>query len=109
MATTLSTDTLTITTTERTWRTTIESQAGADYILTAHRETVRKAGATLIAKDQNAGVVTRALSVVLGEEHICEDGTIVTPAHVAEALTAWIDGWRAADLAPAPEPDPEVV
>lgn len=99
MATTLSTEVLTVTSERRTWRIQIESSVGTVPTLTAHRELVKKVGADVLSKDQNAGVVNRSLAAVYSEEVICNDGTVVTPAHIAEALVQLIESWEIEDVA----------
>lgn len=103
MSITVASESVTLTTLRRTWRVQLETQLGTDYTLTAHRETVRKVGDTVVAKDQNAGVVSRALSVVADAEVTLHDGTVITPAHIAEALAAFIEAWEVEDNTPAPE------
>lgn len=99
MAISLGSRSRTIESLRRTWRVTIETALNTDYILTAHREVVKKEGMEMVAKDQNAGTVQRSLSKVLKEEYTCLDGTIVTPEHIAEALSALIDRWETEDSA----------
>lgn len=107
MATTLSTTDLgPLTAVRRTWRTNIESAVGAPVTITAHREELlRTEDLTIIKRDQNAGVVTRALSAVAGETVTLDDGTELTAVQVALAVEAFLEKWDAEDIAPAPAPE----
>lgn len=108
MATTLSTTDLgPLTTVRRTWRTTIESAVGAPVTITAHREELlRTEDLTIVKRDQNAGVITRALGAVAGETVTLGDGTELTAVQVALAVEAFLEKWDAEDLAPAPVEEP---
>ncbi len=106
MAIILSTDSLIVTTLRRTWRINVEVVLGADHVLTAHRELVKRAGDIVLSKDQNAGTITRTLSAVAAEMVELDDGTILTPAHVAEALAVLIERWEVEDLTPPTTPEP---
>ncbi len=99
----ISTEPLTVTTTERTWRVQIHCTEGADYVLEAFREQVRRADAVELGRNQNAGMVSRALSSVVGETYTCADGTVISVANLAEALAGFIEAWRTEDIEPPSE------
>lgn len=105
MAKHISSSSLTVDTERRTWRIQVECPKGASPTLQAHRELIRSVDGVIIARDQNAGTVVRALSVVAAEEIELHDGTVLTPAHIAEALVALIETWETEDEAPTPEPE----
>lgn len=99
---------LTVTTERRTWRINIEAAKGASPVLTAHRELIRTVDGEVIARDQNAGTVVRALAAVASEEIELQDGTVLTPAQIAEALVGLIEGWETEDETHAPALEPAV-
>lgn len=100
---------LTVDTVKRTWRVTVDCPVGASPHLTAHRELIRTVDGEVIARDQHAGTVTRTLSDVASEKVTLGDGTVLTPAHIAEALASTIEIWETEDetLAPTPVVDDE--
>ena len=109
MAIELGSQTVTLTSERRTWRTTIESPIGVSPHLTSHRELVQKVGSDIISQKQ-VGTVNRSLSSVAHQEVTLSDGKVVTPAMIAEALVALIEKWEAEDTpapVPAPEPAPD--
>lgn len=108
MATTPTTEQLTLTSQERTWRCQIETPFGSDYVLQAFRETVRTADGALFGQpDKNAGVVTRTLSNAAADTVTLASGKTVNVPELAEALVRHIEAWRAADLAPPVVEEPE--
>lgn len=105
MATEATSEQVTITTHERTWRVQIECALNSDYVLQAFRETVRSVdGIQLGQPDKNAGVVSRTLSEAAADRVTLTSGKTVTIAELAEALVKHIEAWRTEDLTPeAPE------
>lgn len=107
MAKHIDSSSLTVTTERRTWRINIEAAKNASPVLTAHRELIRTVDGEVIARDQSAGTVTRALSAVAAEKVTLQSGAVLTPAQIAEALVALIEAWEIEDETPAPAPAEE--
>lgn len=105
MAKNLGTASLTVSSERRTWRVQVDCVKGQSPVLTAHRELLRSVDGAVISRDQNAGVVSRSLAQVAAQEIILADGTVITPAHIAEALAAYIELWEEEDVAPPATPD----
>ncbi len=97
MAISLGSSSVTFESIRRTWRLNIETALGSDYFLTAHRELVKKDGSNVISKDPNVGVVSRALSASAAETFTCQDDTVISVAHIAEALAGLVDRWETED------------
>lgn len=106
MATTPTSESLTITTQERTWRLQIECPFNADYVLQAFRETIRSVDGEVLSKT-DAGQIVRTLSGAADDEVTLESGKTITIHEMAEALVKHIEAWRAEDLADDEEPAPE--
>lgn len=89
-----------ITTSEETWRTTIETAADQDPVWTAYRETtVRDDGGLVIATTPNAEV-RRSLDAV-GDETV--PGPVTTVYELNAAILALIDRWRDEDISAPPQ------
>ncbi|MBW7968107.1 hypothetical protein [Bradyrhizobium sp. BR 10289] len=98
MAITQGTETIAVTTQERTWRVNIETPIGVDPTVTVYRETVRTAAdGTLISRD--GGVpVTRRLSEVAAKSYSI-GGKTLTGAEIAGLIASVADTWRQEDIA----------
>lgn len=101
MASESTTENITVTSQERTWRVQIECPFEQDYVLQAFRETVRTVDGDLFGDpNKGAGVVTRALSQVRTDTVTLGSGKTVSIIELAEALVKHIEAWREADLEP---------
>jgi hypothetical protein len=105
MSISLGSESVTLSKERRTWRVNLECALGTDYTITAFRELVQRVGDTVIAKNQNVGTISRALSAVIAEEVTLQSGKTLTPAEIAEGLAAFLEAWEVEDNAPAEEPD----
>jgi hypothetical protein len=90
------TATVTVETTDRTWRTNIETAEGADPVLTFHREVVKKEGNAVVGREANA-VVTRNLSQIADQEF--EVGNSWVPvSEIFATLIVMADTFRQEDI-----------
>ena len=87
------TETVTLTTTERTWRVDIQTALDVDPIIMGHREIVKMDGETVSSKTP-AGLTMRYLSKVTDET---VPGTTLTVGQMVEAFAALIDKWCSED------------
>lgn len=92
------TETLTITTKERTWRINIETAKGGDPTVTVHRETVRTTPDGTIISKEPCGQVSRLLSVTAAQTFKI-GGAVYTMGEIAGVIAAIADAWRAEDIA----------
>lgn len=92
------TETVAITTEERTWRITIDTPKGADPTVTIHRQTVRSTpDGSVLAVDNINNPIRRSLSTIAKEE-ITVDGVTLSGVQTAAFLSAWADMWRQQDI-----------
>lgn len=104
-------ETLIVTTTERTWRTIIETPDRQDPSVEAFRETVRKtADGTVISRDKESVRVERSLSAAVANNDqvtvTFKGKEYVIPAVVmGMAIPAFIDLWRTQDKQRAADRD----
>jgi hypothetical protein len=99
MATDLGETVLTVKTSERTWRTEIESPLGAVPSITAHRETVRAAGGNVISRA--SGIQVGRSFADLGDDSVTVAGKSYSAKEIAAVIPAFIDKWRSEDIAAA--------
>lgn len=92
-------ETITVSTIHRTWRTEIESPVGGSVGITAHREEILATADRTIIKQGVIAPVKRALAAVLPEQVTLADGTVLTAAQTAEAVGLFIEKWAADDTA----------
>lgn len=93
--------TLTVRTSERTWRVEIETARGQVPTITAHRETIRVAGEDLISRETGI-VVRRSLDELeQSKDSVTAYGITVTALQMAALVAAFVDQWREQDLAAA--------
>lgn len=102
-AETVSTDTLTVTTTKRTWRIQIFTDYGSDYRAEFLREELKTLPDHSVLARAQLPTVARALSNVAAES-VTVNGKTITGAELAEALKKFGDKWAAEDLAAAEQP-----
>lgn len=91
------TETLAITTQERSWRITIETPKGGDPTVTVHRETVRTAPDGTIISKEPCGQVSRSLSVTAAQTFKV-GGNSYSVAEIAGVIAAIADAWRQEDI-----------
>jgi hypothetical protein len=97
MALALGTESVVVTSQERTWRINIETPLGGDPVVTIYRETVRTAvDGTLISRETAAGV-SRSLSDVAAQS-LSVAGNKYTTAEIAGVIAAIADTWRQEDI-----------
>lgn len=96
------TETIAVTSQERTWRINIETAKGADPVVTAFREVVKTAADGSVISHEAASSAERKLSTVL-KETITVPGTatVLTMAQLAATIAATADQWRTEDIAAA--------
>lgn len=88
-----------VTTQERTWRVNIETAKGADPVVTVFRELIKwTEDGTMISRGE-AQSATRSLSAVANDT-ITVPGTaiVITMAQVAATIAATADLWRQEDM-----------
>lgn len=106
MASNQGTETVSVTTQERTWRVNIETARHADPVVTGYREIVRTASdGSLIAAEQ-APQAERKLSAVAAQTLPFTAATagVITGLELAGLIAAWVDKWREEDIAvPVPQ------
>ncbi len=102
MARELPPEQLTIKPTERSWRINIETPRGQDYNITAFRETIGiEDGTNKVIYQKQDHSVSRYLTPIAAETVTLGNGTTLSAADVATALTLFIEKWRLEDLTPA--------
>jgi len=102
MSTTIGTETVAITTTERTWRVQIETPRGQDPVVVALREFIKTDPNGGVISQMQSGMTRRQLSAIASES-VTAGGVTVTYAQLAELIATAADTFRAQDLAqPAP-------
>lgn len=101
MAITIGTETLSITTEERTWRISIETPKNAVPVITVFRETVKSDAAGAIISKERTAQVSRAADVVAAEtqDFTPSQAGKITAAELAALIAARADLWREQDLA----------
>lgn len=104
-AETVSTDTLTVTTSKRTWRIQVFSDLGSDYRIEFLREEVKTLPEGQLLARTPLASSTRVLSAVQADAVTLTGGKTVTAAELAEALQRFGDKWAAEDAAPPPAPE----
>jgi|SRR5947209_9693779 len=94
------TETLAIKTQERTWRLTIETPKGGQYVATAYREVVRTTPDGTVISKEPSGMTSRVLSDVQAEVQPFTPAAAgwISGAELAGLLAARADAWRQADL-----------
>lgn len=96
------TQTLAVTTEERTWKVEVFCEKGADPIVRIHRQLVRtNAAGEVLSVDNNATVERRQSEV--GADSITATGVTVTGNQLAALVSAAADQWRTEDLAAIPQ------
>lgn len=89
MATNQTTETLTLTTEERTWRVECFCEDGTDYQMVIHREKLSKdASGNVIQRDRSLPTVTRTVSQVMGDKDALQ---------MLGLIKAKSDGWAQED------------
>lgn len=87
--------TVTVSKQRRTWRVNIETAINADPVVTGFRELVSKDANGNLTDEPNRNIpnprVDFALSQVHAETVALDDGTVLTGAQMAEAISKWID------------------
>ena len=102
MSTTIGTETVAVTTTERTWRVQIETPRGQDPIVVAFREFVKTDPNGGVISQMQSGMTRRQLSAISGQ-FVKAAGVTVTYAQLAELIAQAADDFRTQDLQqPAP-------
>jgi hypothetical protein len=96
------TETVTVTSQERTWRVNIETAMGADPVVTAFRETIRTASDGSVISKEPAGSTERRLSAV-ETQSFTVNGKAYTGAEIADIIAAVADTWRQQDIAAVAE------
>jgi hypothetical protein len=100
MAITISTETIAVTTEERTWRVNIETPRGEVPTVTVFREVVRTdAPGAVISRVQGATISRQADAVA--EQSFTAAGITVTGAQLASLVAQAADQWRQEDIAAA--------
>lgn len=100
------TETLTVTTVQRTWRIHVFSDFGTDYRVEYLREEIRKLpDNTVIGRNQTLPNVSRGLAAVAAETVTLTSGKTISGAELAEALSRFGDKWAAEDAAPPSPPE----
>lgn len=97
MAINQGTETVEVTTQERTWRINIETAKGADPIVTAYREIIKTGPGGVIISKELVGSVERSLSAVAGQIFTI-GGQSYTSAEIATVIAVIADIWREEDL-----------
>lgn len=92
------TETLAITTQERTWRINIETPKGGDAVVTVHREKVRTYPDGTVISREMVAEVRRSLSATAAQQ-ITLGGNTYTVAEIAGVISAIADAWREEDIA----------
>jgi hypothetical protein len=97
------TETLTITKSERTWRTNIETPKGVPPTVQAYREVIGTDPAgNILSRDTSIRVDRTMLATIeAGDAVTLRNGKTITASEMAEAIPAFIDLWREHDLAAA--------
>lgn len=91
------TETIAITTQERSWRINIETPQGGDSTVTVHRETVRTAPDGSAISHEPCGQVSRSLAATAAQA-ISVGGNDYTVAEIAGVISAIADAWRQEDI-----------
>lgn len=98
MAIEIGTETISITTQERTWRINIETPFNTVPTVTVYRELVKTDGNNIISRDQNAAVSQRTADAVTEQKYTAL-GASVTGAQLAALISVAADTWRVEDIA----------
>ncbi len=97
MAITQGTETISVTSEERTWRLEIFTEKGQQYSVRAHRETVRTDSEGNILSRERGVTVERTFSAIATEQFTIA-GKAYTGGEVADALSAIADIRRQQDI-----------
>lgn len=95
------TETVVVTTQERTWRINIETAMGADPVVSVYRETVKTDyDGTVVSKDRAPDVLPRNFSAV-AKQSFTVGGKTYGMAEIAGVIAFIADTWRQEDIAAA--------
>jgi hypothetical protein len=100
MSVTVGTETVAVTTIERTWRVQIETLRGADPVVQGFREFVKTDANGNVLSQMPSGQTRRQLSAISAAT-VTADGVTVTFAQLAALVSEAIDTFRTQDLAQA--------
>lgn len=91
------TETLVVSTQERSWRISIDTPKGGDPVVTVHREIVRTAPDGAVISKETCAQVSRSLSATAAQTFKI-GGASYTVAEIATVIAAVADIWREEDI-----------
>lgn len=94
------TETLAVTSQERTWRVNIETAKGSDPVVTVYRESVKTGPDGAIIAKERVTDTQRSLSGIAAQQYTV-GGKDYTTAEIATVISAIADTWREEDIAKA--------
>jgi hypothetical protein len=106
------TETVAVTSEERTWRVEIFTDKGIDPLVRVHRQVIKSLADGTVLSIQDNAIVERLQSAVMNDSFTAA-GVTVSGAALAALISQAADQWRAEDLAapapqePQPPPEPE--
>lgn len=98
------TETVSLTSEERTWRVEIFTDKGIDPLVRVHRQVIKSTADGTILSVQDNAIVERLQSAVMNDSFTAA-GVTVTGAQLAALISQAADQWRAEDLAAPPPQD----
>ena len=91
------TETIAVTSEERTWRVNIETPKGGDPVVTVWRETVRTGQDGAVLSRETVASVERALSKV-ADQMFDVGKSVCSVGEIAETIAVIADTWRQEDI-----------